>query len=211
MNLKFLKDYCEWYVLVGSRVTCNPPPTDTDQDVLVYTHDENTLTSHLLANGWTKDKDYDLPAFISYKKEDYNIIATPIQKWAIKFLKATKECKKNNVMDKAERIKVFDKYMKKASMPKPPAFFKTLDFAALEQQYAAMVQAQQVMSQQDSTNAQGQALAAQAGQWVTVGGSLDSASFGLSQPKPEGQIPGSVYYDNPYDFNIVTPSGQSQW
>src|SRR6478752_3255819 len=105
MNIKFLKDYCEWYVLVGSRVTCNPPPTDTDQDVLVYTPDVVPLYQHLKGSGWEVDKGYDMPQFDSWRKDDYNIISTNIQSWAIKFLKATKECKKNNVLDKAERIK----------------------------------------------------------------------------------------------------------
>lgn len=35
-----LQGKCLKYELVGSRVTCNPAPTDTDQDVLVLTNDE---------------------------------------------------------------------------------------------------------------------------------------------------------------------------
>ena len=35
-EIKELLTNARKWELVGSRVTCNPPPVDTDQDVLVY-------------------------------------------------------------------------------------------------------------------------------------------------------------------------------
>lgn len=51
---EYLTNLCEDWELVGSRVTCNPPPTDTDQDILVLVDKANTSTflEELKANKW---------------------------------------------------------------------------------------------------------------------------------------------------------------
>ncbi len=50
----YLEDLCEMWEPVGSRVTCNPPPTDTDQDILVLIDPSNrkTFLEELVANMW---------------------------------------------------------------------------------------------------------------------------------------------------------------
>lgn len=48
MIADLLKGKCLKYELVGSRVTCDPAPTDTDQDVLVLTTPELWDTSLFL-------------------------------------------------------------------------------------------------------------------------------------------------------------------
>lgn len=54
---KYLDDLCEAWEPVGSRVTCSPPPTDTDQDFLVLVAKDklSVFTEELTVNKWTKE------------------------------------------------------------------------------------------------------------------------------------------------------------
>jgi hypothetical protein len=55
----YLENLVELWEPVGSRVTCNPPPTDTDQDILVLLPKENleVFNQELYANKWTSCSD----------------------------------------------------------------------------------------------------------------------------------------------------------
>jgi len=98
---------------VGSRVTCNPPPKDTDEDILIYTETIATLIHDCKANGFVGGEVYFTPdskttsQFISLKQGDINLIVTDNKDFYDKFLLATHVCKTLNVMEKQHRITVF--------------------------------------------------------------------------------------------------------
>lgn len=104
--------------LVGSRVTCSPPPTDTDQDVLVLVQKGgfNDLArwaceDHNFKLDGSEVEDYfDLsPAdtFRSLSDGEHNIIATEDPIFFRKFMAATHVAKRLNLLDKDDRIMLF--------------------------------------------------------------------------------------------------------
>ena len=114
--LDFLEDYCAAAVLVGSRITCDPPPTDTDQDILVYVPDISQwmeLWDVLEDLGWEwEGANYCALPFDSWRKGEYNLILTRYEEWFNNFMTATAQCKKDNILDKAARVAVFDSILK---------------------------------------------------------------------------------------------------
>lgn len=114
-----IEDFCIACVAVGSRVTCNPPPTDTDQDILclVAEDEEEGFFSWIEQHNWEFEgsEKYDLTNFTSYRKDteqgEVNLIVTTKPQWFDAFLDATRECKEKNLLKKAERIEVFEKYI----------------------------------------------------------------------------------------------------
>ena len=102
---------------VGSRATCFPPPTDTDEDWLVLTDSPNALDSLeavLRKSGYNQDtgdmKGYTDEVeivFKSFRKGDINIILTFEQKFFELFMTATHIAKKFNLTRKDERIALF--------------------------------------------------------------------------------------------------------
>lgn len=116
----YLEDLCEAWALTGSRVICNPPPTDTDLDILVYCTKQQCpiFQEELLVNGWEESNAYgnlEPMDFLSYKKEEnddlFNIILTDDQKWFDLFLAATASSKEKNLLKKDDRIAEFAKVM----------------------------------------------------------------------------------------------------
>ena len=107
-------------VPVGSRVTCNPPPTDTDEDYLVLVKDKPAAVAGLKALGFEYSADPEKMAkyeamnetaqwsFTSLWFGDVNYIVTDSQFFFERFLTATHVCKKLNLLDKADRIMVFE-------------------------------------------------------------------------------------------------------
>lgn len=101
----------------GSRVTCNPPPTDTDQDYLVEVpaHDRghvalvvSDLTQagfHLEGNGHYQDQAAE--GFMSWRRGDVNLIVTANPLFASRHRVATKLCTRLNLQIKNNRIAVF--------------------------------------------------------------------------------------------------------
>lgn len=115
-----IEDFCIACVPVGSRVTCSPPPTDTDQDVLCLVEEDlaSDLYEWLEQHDWELEGDYGtLTDFDSYRKTyedtEYNLILTTDTNWFDCFMDATLECKAKNVMTKSGRIDVFSKHMPK--------------------------------------------------------------------------------------------------
>lgn len=131
-----LKPLPEWIVLsckrvepVGSRIVCNPPPTDTDQDWLCLLHDNITydaICDPLAEEGWIRGGSTTAiygskPKFYSWTMGEDNIILTKDEEYFSKYLEATAICKEKNLLDKKERIKVFKKILGKS--PKSKAVF----------------------------------------------------------------------------------------
>jgi len=95
---------------VGSRVTCTPAPTDTDEDVLLLTDDLNTLIGDCIEVGfkWDSDVTKSYPdSFVSLRNGEMNLIITDEEEFFEKFMLATHVCKSLNVLNKSDRITVF--------------------------------------------------------------------------------------------------------
>jgi len=95
---------------VGSRVTCTPAPTDTDEDVLLLTDDLNTLIGDCIEVGFDRDGDHksSYPTeFVSLRSGTINFIVTDNEEFFEKFMLATHVCKSLNVLNKSDRITVF--------------------------------------------------------------------------------------------------------
>jgi hypothetical protein len=95
---------------VGSRITCNPAPTDTDEDVLLLTDDLETLIGDCIEVGFTRDGDTKASypeGFVSLRNGTMNFIVTDDEEFYKKFMLATHVCKSLNLMEKNNRITVF--------------------------------------------------------------------------------------------------------
>jgi hypothetical protein len=100
---------------VGSRVTCNPAPTDTDEDILVLTSEDDIyrLVEDCKVVGFKGGEVYFSASgtassdFYSLRKGEINLIITSRKEFFDKFLLATHVCKTLNVMSKQHRITVF--------------------------------------------------------------------------------------------------------
>jgi hypothetical protein len=102
---------------VGSRVTCNPPPADTDLDLLVlvgvnqlpealsmlsllgFDHDGSDISDKL---DFVHDS-----AFASYSLADVNVIITSDDDFHSRFLAASSVAKRLNLLQKADRVALF--------------------------------------------------------------------------------------------------------
>lgn len=97
---------------VGSRVTCSPPPADTDADYLVYAGEDRAKTNRILINsGWeyggSIDPRWEAGDFDSYRKGEFNLIVAFSKDFHRKFVAATAIAKRLNVLDKPDRIALF--------------------------------------------------------------------------------------------------------
>lgn len=100
----------------GSRVTCNPPPTDTDRDFLVVVPPSDTdvslIVSELSRLGfkWEGSIHYQTAAidgFMSWRSGDVNFIVTASPEFARRHRTATALCTRLNLMNKQDRIALF--------------------------------------------------------------------------------------------------------
>lgn len=103
---------------VGSRITCSPPPLNTDQDWILYVDQTKYkgLVDHLLADGWDVGgslvplDESNLPPewrFNSLKKGEDNIVITDSAVFHERFLAASAIAKKLNLLVKQDRIDLF--------------------------------------------------------------------------------------------------------
>lgn len=142
MSLELLEGKCLKYELVGSRITCDPAPTDTDQDVLVLTTAElwaEHLGTGLAICGFEKggsdcgnQSDYlaQVPlSFQSFTLGDLNLIITFDPEFYRRFMAATGVAKHLNLLDKGDRVMLFqavlygnDPFPKLEPLPEPAPF-----------------------------------------------------------------------------------------
>jgi hypothetical protein len=100
---------------VGSRVTCNPAPTDTDEDILILTDNLVTLQKACWKDGFDGSELYVTEGlegtykgdFYSMRKGDINLIITEDKDFYERFTLASYVCKQLNVLEKKDRITVF--------------------------------------------------------------------------------------------------------
>ena len=96
---------------VGSRVTCNPQPKDTDIDILCYTPNDDGIS--LLDYGFIQDGNpqfytgNDNGSFRSFRNGDLNVITTPSLEFYELFITATELAKRFNLLKKSDRIALF--------------------------------------------------------------------------------------------------------
>lgn len=93
----------------GSRVICNPPPLDTDEDWVLLRDGTVDTLNELLKNEWvnTNDPRYGNGPFLTFRKGIQNVILVgdPIffQKWK----SATYVAKRLNLGNKDDRVVLF--------------------------------------------------------------------------------------------------------
>ena len=104
---------------VGSRVTCVPAPTDTDEDVLILVNNVTQFASKCIRAGFKEEGSYAGAAFVSLKLGEGNLIVTEEEEFYDKFMLATHVCKSLNVLDKQHRITVFQAILYGKAYGKP--------------------------------------------------------------------------------------------
>ena len=99
-------------VMVGSRVTCNPPPMDTDEDHLVLVDDALKAVATLTDFGFEFDREkysgMGPLGFVSLRFGELNYIVTEDKDFFTTFLSATALAKRFNLLKKEDRIALFD-------------------------------------------------------------------------------------------------------
>ena len=103
------KDYVISFEFVGSRVTCNPPIMDTDEDILILTDNLEEIVTKCLLLGFAETGSYPGSEFISLKRseETLNLIITDKKDFYDLFMFATKLATSLNLMAKKDRIILF--------------------------------------------------------------------------------------------------------
>jgi len=117
-HIKAMETYADKWSIVGSRVTCDPPVMDTDEDFLVYINDPVKslafIDDFIAGNGWRFDGsaifDYEVGPdenFKSYSKDGVNLIVTRNEMFYKRFMAATSVAKYLNLLNKYDRIGLF--------------------------------------------------------------------------------------------------------
>lgn len=113
-------------MLCGSRVTCVPAPTDTDQDIIVLVKDIEATAVRACAHSKAYDKynnsvarplvdagfvcggsGSDDDEFESWTKGDINLILTADPEFYDRFVAATTVARRLNLLDKEDRKALF--------------------------------------------------------------------------------------------------------
>lgn len=100
----------------GSRVICDPPPIDTDEDWLVLSNNIKETDNFLRGRGfeycspiWSfEESGSNYPfGFASYRRGESNVLMTPSVNFYNRFVAATHAAKAMNLLDKHDRIRLF--------------------------------------------------------------------------------------------------------
>lgn len=113
MNIKnFLDKVCvEWHP-TGSRYICNPPVMDTDEDYVCFLFDDDDLLKAGFNKTSNESEEYEgLSYFTTWRYKHYNLVVTEDREFFDLFVLATKEAKEKNILDKNERIDLFQKIL----------------------------------------------------------------------------------------------------
>lgn len=113
-----LQDFLDYYCIAsyhcGSRVTCAPAPVNTDSDILALTRTEPAAVTAMLVDlGFRFDPSHEhyqseiATGFLSARNGEINLLVTASPSFYAKHQAATAVCKRLNLMDKADRIALF--------------------------------------------------------------------------------------------------------
>ena len=108
---KLLDKVCIYWHPTGSRFTCYPPVMDTDEDYVCLMTDEDMLYDIGFVCTTQEDTTYELSDFTTWRHKDINLVVTSSLPFYEKFVEATNEAKRLNLLDKAERIRLFQKVL----------------------------------------------------------------------------------------------------
>ena len=102
----------------GSSYICNPPVTNTDVDEMFLVDDLQEVNFQLTGLGWKKcdlddDEKYsDKPShWAAYRKENMKALLTTNLKYFMDFFKATEEAKHLNLLNREDRVALFQKIL----------------------------------------------------------------------------------------------------
>jgi hypothetical protein len=99
----------------GSNYICNPPVENTDIDFVVWAPDLKEADNILRVSGFDyrgfKTQDSYPNMVWSYRKGPINVVLTVLKDFYDKFVAATEEAKRLNLLKKEDRIALFDKYL----------------------------------------------------------------------------------------------------
>jgi hypothetical protein len=107
-----LSSCIEWHD-VGSRVSCNPPPTDTDRDILCLVIDADAFAAAATGFHWggsvvgPLSEAIERNVFVSLRSRDVNLIVTSDARFAARFLVATRLATQLNLLNKNDRVALF--------------------------------------------------------------------------------------------------------
>lgn len=96
----------------GSNFICDPPVNNTDIDFVLFSKAPSKLLDYLCSKGFEANCRGDYPLevdgfFVSMKKDKLNLIITDKYDFYIRFVKATDLAKKLNLLEKQQRITLF--------------------------------------------------------------------------------------------------------
>lgn len=119
-----IANYC-LHSSCGSRVTCNPPPTDTDIDYLIFCNEPQLSVFHdcLDDYGFVREngqhyEDASDCRFTSFRKGKLNFIVTGDIGFVETHKFATRVCKELNLMEKSHRVTLFQALLHGVFLPK---------------------------------------------------------------------------------------------
>lgn len=101
------------YAPTGSRYICDPPPTDTDYDIIVLVKDQFKFSKLAKAEGFegtvlpSGSEGYDTQYVQTYRKGDINLIVTANTEYYRRWRACTAAAKQMNLMQKKDRVKLF--------------------------------------------------------------------------------------------------------
>lgn len=102
------------YQMTGSRYICNPAPTDTDEDYIALVAG-NGWVAALEAAGFTLNTDSELyddcPDFYAWRAGEFNVICVEEPEMYRRWVDATEQAKALNLLDKADRIALFQRVL----------------------------------------------------------------------------------------------------
>lgn len=103
---------CRLVYPCGSRVTCDPPPENTDEDWLVLFHDCESMSDAVdrlerERHFTSETHNYSGVQFYSMRLGSLNLLLTADEDFYRRHRRATALCTRLNLMDKADRVALF--------------------------------------------------------------------------------------------------------
>lgn len=111
-----LVDLCDEFQPVGSRVTCDPPVMDTDEDFLCLTDNWQVFLIVAARANWELGSYWETASlqnaldggnFVSLRKGNKNILLTASKDFFKRFMAASSVAKRLNLLKKQDRIALF--------------------------------------------------------------------------------------------------------